>query len=101
MGKTYFDTLKEITQIHDRMEEKAQNAAMLEIERNKLEETRALSERLEAINTSLQEQLTAAKAEAEAARKDAKRASIRSWISVGVAVACAIVEVVSLILHYA
>ena len=101
MGKTYFDTFSELKHEHNELIERAQNAEMLEIERHKLEETRALSERLEAINISLQEQLTAAKAEAETAKKKAKRASIQSWISVGVAVACAIVEVASLILRYA
>lgn len=54
--------------------------------------------RLVEINESLQKQIDEAKQESESATRGSKASSVRSWISIGIAGVCGLLEIISIIL---
>ena len=63
-----------------------------------VQEYKETNKRLLEINKSLQKQIDEANREVEIAKREAKTSSTRAWISIGIAGACGLIEIISIVL---
>lgn len=89
-------------QLHRQHEQFRNECFQRELQENSIKasslQNQLTNARLSEINETLQKQIDETKREAEQAKKDARKSSIRAWVSIGIAIACGILEVISLIL---